>query len=214
MPRPPATPRPPRRTTSPRPRRGVFTPPPTVSHPALLVAGSDVAFRETLYLMVLAFSRLTACREAFGRALGLTGSQFAVLFGVAYVQGRDGVSIRRLAEHVQLASTHVTTEVGRLVRRGLLAKSENPRDRRGVLVKLSQRGEAAVDGVAPFLRRVNDRLFDRVSRAQLASLDRFLRAFARNGEVALAEIRRSGEGETRRGKKAAARRRGPRAPLL
>jgi DNA-binding MarR family transcriptional regulator len=201
MPRPPAKPRPPRRATSRRAPRGAFAPPPTVSHAALLVAGSDVAFRETLYLMVLAFGRLIACREAFGRALGLTGSQFAVLFGVAYVQGRDGVSIRRLAEHVQLASTHVTTEVGRLVRKGLLAKTENPRDRRGVLVKLSPRGEAAVDEVAPFLRRVNDLLFDRVSRAQLASLDRFLRGFARNGETAVAEILRSRKPPTRRTKK-------------
>lgn len=190
MPPPPARSRPPRRA-APRRRPRAFAPPPTVSHAALLVAGSDVAFRETLYLMVLAFSRLTACREAFGRALGLTGSQFAVLFGIAYRQGRDGVSIRRLAEHVQLASTHVTTEVGRLVRQGLLAKAENPRDRRGVLVKLSQRGEAAVRQVAPFLRRVNDRLFQGISRAEIESLDQFLHVFARNGEDALAEIRRT-----------------------
>src|SRR6516164_6089342 len=138
MPHPSAKPRPPRRAAPRRARRGAFAPPATTSHAALLVAGSDVAFRETLYLMVLAFGRLIACREAFGRALGLTGSQFAVLFGVAYVQGRDGVSIRRLAEHVQLASTHVTTEVGRLARKGLLAKTANRRDRRGVLVKLTR----------------------------------------------------------------------------
>ena len=192
MPDPSAAPR--QRPPAARPRsRGVFAPPPTVSHPALLVAGDDVGFRETLYLMVLAFSRLTACREAFGRALGLTGSQFAVLFGVAYRQGRDGVSIRGLAEHVQLASTHVTTEVGRLVRKGLLLKAANQRDRRGVLVKLSQRGESAVRRVAPFLRRVNDRLFEGISRAEIESLDLFLRVFARNGENALAEIRRPEE---------------------
>jgi DNA-binding MarR family transcriptional regulator len=202
MRRPPAEKsRPRRRTTPSRRPRGAFAPPPTVSHAALLVAGSDVAFRETLYLMVLAFSRLMACREAFGRAHGLTGSQFAVLFGVAYRQGRDGVSIRQLAEHVQLASTHVTTEVGRLVRKRLLVKTENPRDRRGVLVKLSPRGEAAVERIAPLLRRVNDRLFDGVSRAQVASLDRFLRMFSRNGENALAEILRSGDQETKRAKK-------------
>jgi DNA-binding MarR family transcriptional regulator len=172
-------------------RRGEFTPPATVSHAALLVGGSDVAFRETLYLMVLAFGRLASCREAFGRALGLTGSQFAVLFGTAYRQGHDGVSIRRLSEHVALASTHVTTEVGRLKRKGLLVKTTNRRDRRGVLVKLSPRGEAAVLRVAPFLRRVNDRLFAAISRRDLASLDGFLRVFVRNGEDALAEIRGS-----------------------
>jgi DNA-binding MarR family transcriptional regulator len=191
MPRLPARSRPRRPAKPRRGTRRAFAPPPTVSHRALLAAGSDVAFRETLYLMVLAFGRLITCREAFGRALGLTGSQFAVLFGTAYRQGRDGVSIRRLAEHVQLASTHVTTEVGRLVRKGLVVKTANQRDRRGVLIKLSQPGELAVLRVAPFLRRVNDCLFDGVSRRDVAALDRFLRAFAHNGEAALAEIRRS-----------------------
>ena len=131
-------------------------PPLTVSHPALLVAGSDQSFREALYLMVLAFGRLLTCREAFGRTIALTGSQFAVLIGTAYRQNTDGVSIRALADHVQLASTHVTTEVGRLIRKGLLSKRANERDRRGVLVRLTPAGEAALIELAPFLRRVND----------------------------------------------------------
>ena len=106
--------------------------PRTVSHAALLSGGSDEPFRQTLYLMVLAFGRLQTCREAFGRAMSLTGSQFAVLIGTAYRQQTDGVSIRALADHVQLAPTHVTTEVGRLIRKGLLTKRVNARDRRGV----------------------------------------------------------------------------------
>jgi DNA-binding MarR family transcriptional regulator len=168
-----------------------FVPPLTVSHGALLTSGSDVAFRRALYLMVLAFSRLISCREAFGRALALTGSQFAVLIGTAYAQGRDGVSIRSLADHIQLAPTHVTTEVGRLIRKGLLMKKTNPRDRRGVLVTLSRRGEAAVRELAPFLRRVNDLLFRNVRRKDFATVSRFLHVFALNSGSALDEIRRS-----------------------
>jgi DNA-binding MarR family transcriptional regulator len=163
----------------------------TVSHGALLASGSDVAFRQTLYLMVLGFGRLMSCREAFGRTLALTGSQFAVLIGAAYAQGRDGVSIRSLADHIQLAPTHVTTEVGRLIRKGLLVKKTNPRDRRGVLVTLSRRGEAAVRQLAPFLRRVNDLLFHNVRRKDFATVSRFLEVFALNSEHALGEIRRS-----------------------
>ena len=168
-----------------------FVPPLTVSHGALLASGSDVAFRQTLYLMVLGFGRLMSCREAFGRALALTGSQFAVLIGAAYAQGRDGVSIRSLADHIQLAPTHVTTEVGRLIRKGLLVKKTNPQDRRGVLVTLSRRGEAAVRELAPFLRRVNDLLFQNVRRKDFATVSRFLEVFALNSEHALGEIRRS-----------------------
>ena len=65
----------------------------------MLAAGSDLSFRETLYQMVFAFSRLMSCREAFGRQLSLTASQFIVLIGTAYRQGAEGVSIRALAEH-------------------------------------------------------------------------------------------------------------------
>src|SRR6202047_1871769 len=121
---------------SPRKRpTAAFALPLTVSHADLLSGGTDVAFRQSLYLMVLAFSRLEACRGAFGRALGLTGTQFAVLIGTAYRQDRDGVSIRSLADHIQLASTHVTTEVGRLIDKDLLTKAVNQQDRRGVLVR-------------------------------------------------------------------------------
>jgi DNA-binding MarR family transcriptional regulator len=184
-------------------RASEFRMPRTVSHAALLAQGGDEAFRQTVYLMVLTFGRLIACREAFGRAMGgagrgLTGSQFAVLIGAAYCQGAEGVSIRSLAEHVQLASTHVTTEVGRLSRKGLLSKRVNAKDRRGVLVSLTQRGEAALLELAPFLRDVNDLLFEGVGRTDFEALSRFLGLFADNSARALEFIARSEQGSERR----------------
>jgi DNA-binding MarR family transcriptional regulator len=168
-----------------------FALPLTVSHPELLVSGHDDGFRETLYLMVLALGRLLTCREAFGRALGLTGSQFAVLIGTAYQQKASGVTIRALADHVMLAPPHVTTEVGRLIRKGLLVKHPNKDDGRSVLVSLSPRGEATLVGLAPFLRRVNDLLFQNVSHSEFELVSKFFRTFSLNTEYALAEIRRT-----------------------
>jgi DNA-binding MarR family transcriptional regulator len=173
-------------------RRGKeFVPPATVSLAAMLVGGSDVSFREALYRMVFAFSRLVSCREAFGRHLSLTASQFIVLIGTAYRQGHEGVTIRSLADHTQLAATHVTTEVGRLMAKGLLTKSANMRDRRSVLVRLTPKGEAAIREINPLLRRVNDCLFQSISRDDFAVVARFLSTFALNSENALAEIRRA-----------------------
>jgi MarR family transcriptional regulator, organic hydroperoxide resistance regulator len=168
-----------------------FVSPATVSLPPMLADGGDVAFRETIYLMVLAFGRLHSCREAFGRALSLTAPQFIVLIGTAYRQGAEGVTIRGLADHTQLAATHVTTEVGRLIAKGLLTKQANTRDRRSVLVRLSAKGEAAIRSVNPLLRRVNDQLFKDVSRQEFATVSRFLEKFARNSEDALIEIKRA-----------------------
>ncbi|HEY5798011.1 MAG TPA: MarR family transcriptional regulator [Bosea sp. (in: a-proteobacteria)] len=167
-----------------------FRPPLTVSHDALLTDQSDLAFRDTLYLMVLSLGRLQACREAFGRTIGLTGSQFAVLLGVAYRQGEDGVSIRDLAEHVHLFATHVTTEVGQLMRKGLLIKRPNVADRRSVLVRLTKQGEGAVAGLAPFMRSVNDLLFQDVTREDMGRLREIFQRLLLNSENALAELRR------------------------
>ena len=168
-----------------------FVPPLTISHPRLLVSGSDEKLREILYLMVFAFGRLQSFREAFGRDISLTGSQFVVLMGTARRQGSEGVSIRDLSDHTHLASTHVTTEVGKLTSKGLVTKSANMRDRRGVLVRLSPKGEAAVREVAPFVRRVNDILFQHLMAKDFPTIIKFLSGFALNTEYAVVEIRRT-----------------------
>jgi MarR family transcriptional regulator, organic hydroperoxide resistance regulator len=166
----------------------VYVPPLSVSHRALLLQGKDEAFRDLIYSMVLSFGRLLSCREAFGREIGLTGSQYTVLIGVAHRQGSQGVSIRALAEHVLLASTHVTTEVGRLIRKGLLQKRPNRDDRRSVLVSLSPRGQRVLEGLAPFLRQINDTLFQDIGPAEFDSLGQILQRFTRNTEAAMQQI--------------------------
>ncbi len=117
--------------------------------------------------------------------------------------------MRALADHIQLAATHVTTEVGRLIAKGLLTKAVNGRDRRGVLIRLSPRGEAAVREVAPFVRRVNDLLFAGVSRREFAAVSEFLTRFAaehrgraRRAAPQRAPFRRWPRSETRRDRRA------------
>jgi DNA-binding MarR family transcriptional regulator len=172
--------------------RGLFHAPLTVSRSALLdPQGGDTHFREILYLMVMSFGRLLDCRNAFGRAANLTGAQFAVLMGAAYTQGENGVTIAQLAAHIQLASTHVTTEVGRLVTRGLLEKHKNPADRRSVLVRLTCAGERSVEELTPFMRSINDILFDGIDIRQFKELELFLKCFAKQTERALDAIKRN-----------------------
>lgn len=166
-----------------------FTLPASVSHAELLWSGRDDRFRETIYLMVLTLNQMLTFREAFGRSLELTGSQFAVLMGTAYQQKADGVTIRALADHVMLAPTHVTTEVGRLIRKGLLIKRPNKNDGRSVLVSLSPRGEAALEQLSPYLRQINNILFERISRAEFETVSRVFRTVSQNVARAAAEVR-------------------------
>jgi DNA-binding MarR family transcriptional regulator len=167
-----------------------YRPPVTISREDFIVGGSDASFRSAIYTLVQCVSRLLSCRDAFGRELDLTPSQFAVLMGVAHAQGDDGVTIRELAEHVALAPTHVTTEVGRLENAGLLTKRQSDTDRRSVCVSLLPGAEAEIARVAPFVRQVNDILFRGIDAKSLGVAHQVARQIILNSEMALAEIRR------------------------
>ncbi|MCK9915992.1 MarR family transcriptional regulator [Microbacteriaceae bacterium K1510] len=168
---------------------GRFVVPSTISRRDYFKDGSDDWFRDSLYRLVQALSRLLVCREAFGRRLGLTGSQFTVLMGVAYRQGDTGITIASLANYIGLAATHVTTEVGRLIRKGLLVKRPNESDGRSVLISLSAKGEEAVEIVSPMVRKINDLLFMNIDRKQFDTTNEFAKVLLTNAEYAIAEIR-------------------------
>lgn len=166
-----------------------YHPPSTISREEFCSDGNDRTFRESVYSIVRALDGLMTCREVFSRELNLTGSQFAVLMGVALKQAHSGVTIRDLAEHIRLAAPHVTTEVGRLIRRKILVKRPNEADGRSVLVSLSEKGEAEVARIAPLVRHVNDQLFQGIKSDELATITRAMKLLVLNSERVLAEVR-------------------------
>lgn len=166
-----------------------YTPPLTISHEALLANGGDHQFRAAVYLMNMVLSRLQTCRESFGALLGLTGTQFAVLLGVAHEQNGSGVTIRKLADHLSIAAPHVTTEVGRMVDMGLLMKDRHDTDRRSVLTKLTSKGREYVEQVSPVVLKINDYLFEGVEETEFKALLSCFSKISINSERALAELR-------------------------
>ena len=174
-----------------KPRQREFTPPLTVSHPAMLVGGNDELFREALYLMVLAFGRLLTCREAFGRTIALTGSQFAVLIGTAYrEQCRRRVDPR--ARRPRAACAHPRHHRGREAdpqgapqqarQRARPARRPGP---------ASPRRRDGAPELAPFLRRVNDLLLPNISRSEFNTVARFLCDVRAEHRICGGRIRRS-----------------------
>jgi DNA-binding MarR family transcriptional regulator len=150
--------------------------------------GTDEWFREAIYTCVRGLRALQACREVFAQVLRITGSQFAVLMGIAYRQGREGVSIGEVARHVALGPTHVTTEISRLIRAGLVVKRPNPKDGRSVLVSLTPNGESAVLTVTPLVREVNDALFQDIDAAAVQVLAHAMKSISINGDRVMAEL--------------------------
>jgi len=167
---------------------GAFQPPLSVTRPELLRDGSDAAFREVIWDLLTVANRLQKFPEAFGRALGISSAQYAVLIATAHIQGARGTGIRRLADHMHLPAPHVTTTVGRLVVAGLLAKEPNPEDGRGVLVSLTPEGRAALGRLAPFQQQVNDALFEGLGRDQFDAFARLIETMVGNTRRALQAV--------------------------
>jgi DNA-binding MarR family transcriptional regulator len=165
-------------------------PPLTISRKDILAEGSDDQFRRMVYALVQSVSRLSAFRDVFGRELDITPSQFTVLMGIAHCQGTAGVTVRDIADHVAMAATHVTTEVGRLKRKGLVSKRPSPSDGRSVLVALSPAGRASIERVMPLIRDINDILFEHLDPKSMKVIHDFAMRLISNAELAMGEVRR------------------------
>jgi DNA-binding MarR family transcriptional regulator len=75
-------------------------------------------------------------------AAGIPPQQHQALLAIKGFRGRDYVSIRELAERLQLKHHSTVGLVDRLGRRGLVCRRPSQADRRRVEVSLTARGEA------------------------------------------------------------------------
>ncbi len=180
-----------------RSERHRYTAPISVSRPPCLENGRDDRLRALLHALFVTAARFEDVRGAFGRRIGASGPQYTILAAIAERQGAvargaagdgAGIGIRALADHLHVAASHITTEVNKLVELALVEKRANPADGRGVLVRLTRAGEAALDRLGPFRREINDTLFEGVGRAEFHTLARLFQRFLVNTERALDRI--------------------------
>ena len=107
-------------------------------------------------------------------AYGLGRPEFEVLATLR--RSGERLSPGRLASAMMLSSGGTTARLDRLERAGLVERSPDPDDRRGVLVALTERGAELVDGaVAAGLRRQQE-LLAHLSAAQQDRLNALLRS--------------------------------------
>jgi len=87
-----------------------------------------------------ALRKLFRATELAAREVGLTPQQHLLLVGAAGLGGAEGVSIKRLAEFLQLRHHTVVELVDRAEEQGYVVRKENPENRREVLVAVSPAG--------------------------------------------------------------------------
>jgi len=147
-----------------------FALPATVSRPSLLENGSDDRFRQLVYDLLTVSVRMEAVREHLARRLGVSGPQYSILMAITRLQGPHGVRVGAIAKALHVTSAFIATETGRLARLGLVSKNPNPNDRRGVLLAVTAKGEAALNKLGPEIRAVNDDFFKPLDRGAFLAL--------------------------------------------
>jgi DNA-binding MarR family transcriptional regulator len=168
-----------------RARRKPVPPPPTVSRAALLIDGSDAEFRRLIHDLIAYGHRLDACRDAFAAIAGISGVQYEILM---LLSRSAGLAVGEVAARLHRSGAFITIEANKLVARGILEKASDPADGRRVVLKCTPRAQALLERMAPYQRRINDVLFERLDARRFRQLRLLARDLVASGDRAVAML--------------------------
>ena len=157
----------------------------TVSRRALLVKGSDAEFRGLIHDLIAYGHRLDACRDAFAAIAGISGVQYEILM---LVSRADGLSVGEVAGRLHRSGAFITIEANKMAASGILDKAADPRDGRKVILRMTAKSLLLLERLAPYQRRVNDVLFDKLDAKAFRQLRAQARALLASGDRAVAML--------------------------
>lgn len=166
---------------------------PTVTKPALMPGGNDARFRGFIHNLLALSGQVDQLREGFGAHIGLSGTGYVLLMTLRRVESGEPVGVSRLAEHLRLSGTFVTTEIAKLVNGGLVEKRPHGQDRRRVLLTVTAAGHARLDKLAPVQARVNDAMFGGFSAPEFLALVGIVERLVQAGDDAVSLLHRLSE---------------------
>jgi DNA-binding MarR family transcriptional regulator len=167
-------------------RNETYVAPLTVSRPELLVDGSDRGFRRLVHRLFTFFSLHESVRTGHGAFIGLPGIQYTILIAIGHLEADGPVGIKTVADDLRFNPSFITVETGKLVKRGLVHKERDSKDRRRVSLGVTAKGRALLEKLAPVQRRVNDVEFECIGPGQLKDLLRLVEDLVASSERAVA----------------------------
>ncbi|MGB0629429.1 MAG: MarR family winged helix-turn-helix transcriptional regulator [Alphaproteobacteria bacterium] len=162
-------------------------PPISVSRPELLDPdGRDQSFRALVYDLLSVGARMQEVRDRLAKTIGVTGPQYAILMAIAHMQDDErGAGVRSVARRLHVSGPFITAQVNVLVKADLVAKHPNPEDGRGVILRLTELGEAQLLAIAPEIQRANDTFFGPLSATEFRVLADLAARLEESSELAV-----------------------------
>ncbi|MBF6328599.1 MarR family winged helix-turn-helix transcriptional regulator [Nocardia transvalensis] len=109
---------------------------------------------------------------------GLEYWEFDVLTTLRRSGGPDGLTAGGLIKATMVTSGAITNRIDRLEAKGLVRRTQDPKDRRTVRIQLTEAGRALVDEIMPVHVDNQVRFLGGLERKELAQLSDLLRALA------------------------------------
>lgn len=136
----------------------------------------DSPEQEAMLNLVRTAARLSAAFEPLFREQGLCGAHYNVLRILSGEKsgGVDGLPALEVRDRLITPVPDITRLVDKLVRQKLVRRERTEKDRRVVLLKITDRGQKLVDRLLAPMRAVHVRQLGHLSRADLATLTRLL----------------------------------------
>ena len=159
--------------------------PPTIGRPEMLIDGSDQKFRGLIHGLLTFFALHRAIRDSYAAHVGLGGVQYTILQSIRHLGSCADVNVRDVAEHLRLSGSFVTVETNKLEQLGFVQKAQSVDDRRRVSLKVTKKGAAMLDDLAPMQRTVNDVQFANISRQEFVALSKLVDQLIGSSQAAL-----------------------------
>jgi DNA-binding MarR family transcriptional regulator len=124
--------------------------------------------------------------SVYERRFGLTLNEWRC---IALLQHSPGMSLNRLAEQAQFDRGLTSRIVTALETRGVLQRTVDQKDARGVVVSLTASGRDLVKKVFPVAAELNERLLSALTRAERAALPDIIDKLTHQARVMLDQER-------------------------
>jgi len=131
---------------------------------------------ETVILLLRTAERVERALERALEGIGLSPAKLAVLGGLAAAGGR--LSLGDLAQHRSCVKSNITKLVDRLETDGLVARMDDPTDRRGVLAEITPEGRRLQCEGERLIGQVEEALTRDLGGDDVAAFRRLLREIA------------------------------------
>jgi MarR family transcriptional regulator, organic hydroperoxide resistance regulator len=99
--------------------------------------------------------------------LNLTVAQLKSLF---FIMSKEKTNFKKLAEALGVTPPNVTGIIDRLVEQGLVSRTENPQDRRIMLLQLTENGQTLLNSLIENQSKGLAQVLNRLSNEELSSL--------------------------------------------